>query len=222
MPMDDHARIWPAACLHLAQRDPVLAELIDRYPRRHFEPPHASPFETLLRAIVGQQISVKAADSIWGRFRAAIGPEFNPQRVLACPADALRACGLSQQKLRYMMGIAEAFAHQRLSPSLWPTWDDDAVIAELTQLSGVGVWTAHMFLMFSLQRPNVLPLGDLGLLNAYEKAYAPRGLSQLVGPARQKALATKVQGQATRHWAPYASVAVWYLWRSLDPHEVHY
>ena len=209
---------WPAACAHLAARDAVLAALIQQYPGSIVKTRGAA-LETLQRAIVGQQISVKAAQSVWERCVAALdGHPNDPARWLALGEPALRSCGLSGQKVRYVQGIAAAFAEGRMHPHAWHNWPDDAVIKELVALPGVGVWTAEMFLYFHLLRPDVLPRGDLGLINAFKIQYGAKWKT----PTDLKGWQGRISRYAAKHWAPYRSVAVWYLWRSLDPHEVGY
>jgi DNA-3-methyladenine glycosylase II len=208
---------WPAACNHLAQADAVLLGLIQAYPGSVVRSRGAA-LETLQRAIVGQQISVKAADSVWHKCVSALGHPNDPATWLKLNEGDLRACGLSGQKVRYVRGIAQAFGEGRLHPHKWPHMEDAEVQAELVALPGVGVWTAEMFLMFHLTRPDVLPLGDIGLINAFKKYYGANWKT----PTDLKGWQGRIQRHAAKHWAPYRSVATWYLWRSLDPHEVEY
>lgn len=206
---------WEAACRELAAADDVLGRLILRYPNSRLQS-RGAPFETLVRSIVGQQISVKAADAVWVRVKACVG-EMIPERVARVEGGVLRACGLSEAKVRYVRGVACGFAEGVVKPEAWRTMDDEAVIAELTALPGIGRWSAEMFLMFNLLRPDVLPIGDLGLVKGFKLAYGERW---------KRDADTKVwQRRLRRHavvWAPYRSVATWYLWRSLDPNEVAY
>jgi DNA-3-methyladenine glycosylase II len=208
---------WPQACAHLVAHDAVLARLMTQFSGSVVKSRGAA-LETLQRAIVGQQISVKAADAVWHRCVALLTHPNDPAAWLTQPDDALRACGLSGQKVRYVRGIAQAFAEGRLHPHRWPHMTDGDVLAELVALPGVGVWTAEMFLMFHLTRPDVLPLGDLGLINAFKKHYG----MQWKTPTDLKGWQGRLSRHAAKHWAPYRSVATWYLWRSLDPHEVGY
>lgn len=185
-----------------------------------------APFETLVRAVVGQQISVKAADAVWrkvlGCKDARVLGGLRPEDIMGLSEGQLRACGLSGQKVKYVRGIATGFAQGTVHPGLWDGMDDAAIIAELTKLPGIGRWTAEMFLIFNLLRPNVLPLDDLGLLKAYERAYGPvRGTAKLEGMKRWRKVAMALDKHA-RRWQPYRTVATWYLWRSLDPVEVGY
>lgn len=200
---------WFQASYELAAADAVMAGLV-----RHFAEPglvsRGDPFATLARSIVGQQISVKAADAVWGRFSAAIG-RVAPEAVLAQGSGGLAGCGLSQRKIEYVIDLAAHFASGRLQPDRWSAMDDQAVIAELTEVRGIGRWTAEMFLIFNLLRPDVFPLDDLGLQKAICRHYfagVPQG---------RAALAT-----FGARWQPWRTVATWYLWRSLDPLPVDY
>lgn len=196
---------WHDACAHLSAKDPVMARLIAAYQGENLKrrgKVKNGPFYTLCRAIVGQQISVKAADSVWRKCVAQL-KHITPQQVLDTSEAKLRACGLSGQKVRYMQCLAEAALGGHFAPHHMQQ-EDEALIKHLTQIKGIGRWTAEMFLMFYLLRPNVLPLQDIGLLKAMEKHYGSRTPKQM------------------KHWAPYNTVATWYLWRSLDPLPVEY
>jgi DNA-3-methyladenine glycosylase II len=186
--------------------DPVLADIIRRvgpFGMQYREP----DFETLVRSIVYQQISGKAALSIFSRLQAACGTgeRMTPSAVLALDAPAMRRVGLSVQKARYLRDLAEKAAARAVDFAALPALDDEAVTAQLVQVKGVGVWTAQMFLMFALRRPDVLPVSDLGIRAAVTRAYR----------LRKPATAARVL-QIGRPWRPYASVASWYLWRSLQ------
>ena len=200
---------WDRAKRTLARRDPVLAGIMRRHPRVHLVA-RGEPFQTLARAIVGQQISVKAAQSVWNRV-LKVAPGMSPAEVLAVKRPRLRACGLSDRKTEYIADLALHFAEGAVHPHRWPDMEDEAVIAELVAVRGIGRWTAEMFLMFNLLRPDVYPLGDLGLLKAVRLTYF-RGRD--VPLARIRKLGEQ--------WAPWRSVATWYLWRSLDPLPVEY
>ena len=165
---------------------------------------------TLARAIVGQQISVKAAQSVWDRFALCVG-EVTPAGVLARPARALRACGLSDRKTEYIVDLARRFEGGRVHPHRWPDMRDEEIIADLVQVRGIGRWTAEMFLIFNLLRPDVFPLDDLGLQAAIRRYYFGGRKGSL---ARMRRLGAG--------WAPWRSVATWYLWRALDPVPVEY
>jgi DNA-3-methyladenine glycosylase II len=190
-----------------------MARIIAAHPRVALAS-RGDAFSTLARSIVGQQISVKAADAVWGRFCATCG-ELTPGSVLRRRATTLRGCGLSERKVEYIRDLCDHFISGRVDPARYSELDDEAIIAELTDIRGIGRWTAEMFLIFNLLRPNVLPLDDLGLLRAVSLHYldgAP--IVGREGRARVEALAMD--------WAPWRSVATWYLWRSLDPVPVEY
>jgi DNA-3-methyladenine glycosylase II len=200
---------WHTACNELAAADPVMAALIARYPDCVLGN-RGDPFQTLARAIVGQQISVKAADSIWARFEA-LAETVSPARIAVLDADALAACGLSRRKVEYLVDLAGHFVDERIEPERWKKMDDEAVIAELVDVRGIGRWTAEMFLIFNLRRPDVWPADDIGL----QKAVALHYLNN----ERPTPKALREHGE--RH-APWRTVATWYLWRSLDPAVVQY
>jgi DNA-3-methyladenine glycosylase II len=200
---------WKTAARELARRDAVLRGLIARFQGLALGS-RGDAFQTLARAIVGQQISVKAAQAVWNRLASELGG-VTPRSLLARDADELRGCGLSRQKAIYIADLAQRFATGTLDPGRWRRMDDEALIAELTQVKGIGRWTAEMFLIFYLARPDVLPLDDLGLQRAMRLHYSRgRPLSR----ARIRRIAD--------NWAPWRSVATWYLWRSLDPIPVEY
>ena len=209
---------WDQATGELARRDRVLKKLVARYPDIHLQR-RSDPFTTLARAIVGQQISVKAADTIWQRFVATVAPAHRgrafprlvPAAVAAAPVDALRACGLSQRKTEYLSDLAGHFVAGRLDPRRWKKMDDEALIAALVDVKGIGRWTAEMFLIFHELRPDVLPVDDIGLQRAVALHYHG---GERVDAAAIRALAVR--------WQPWRSVATWYLWRSLDPLPVEY
>jgi DNA-3-methyladenine glycosylase II len=207
---------WSKAKRALAKSDPVLARIIRRYPRVALAS-RGDAFSTLARSIVGQQISVKAADAVWGRVLGAC-PQLTPTSVRRKRATTLRSCGLSERKVEYLRDLADHFACGRVDPVAMQAMDDDAVIAALTDIRGIGRWTAEMFLIFNLLRPNVLPLDDLGLLKAISRHYLDEMPTETLlkreGRARVERLAAP--------WTPWRSVATWYLWRSLDPMPVEY
>lgn len=193
------------AIRHLQQSDPVLARIIERVGdyRIEFRDPG---FQTLVRSIVYQQLSGKAAYTILSRLIAAVpGGQLTPDAILALTTDQMRTLGLSGQKTAYIRDLAERTRAGEINFGLFHEMPDEDVIELLTRVKGVGVWTAHMFLIFALRRPNVLPTGDLGVRSAIRKAYRLRDLPKPV----------KIEKIAKR-WHPYCSVAAWYLWRSLD------
>ena len=193
------------AILHLKKADPVIGSIVERvgpYRMQYREP----SFETLVRSIVYQQLSGKVARVIFDRVLAAMpGGKLTPEAVLKLTPARMRKCGLSKQKTAYIRDLARKTAKGLLKFETLPELADADVIEHLTQVKGIGVWTAHMFLMFALERPNVLPTGDLGIRSAIRKAY---GLDDLPHPKKVEEIAVA--------WAPYCSVASWYLWRSLD------
>jgi DNA-3-methyladenine glycosylase II len=192
------------AITHLKQADPVLAAIIERvgpYRMNYDEPGFAS----LAEAIVYQQLHGKAAATIFKRLTDLTGLPLAPAGILKLTEEQMRGAGLSKQKLSYLRDLAAKAASGEVDFACLPDLPDAEVIRELTKIKGIGVWTAHMFLMFSLRRPNVLPTGDLGIQMAIRKHYCKRKLPK---PAQMEKLA--------RCWEPYRSVACWYLWRSLD------
>jgi DNA-3-methyladenine glycosylase II len=200
---------WDRAKHELSRNDPVLGAIIGRYPRIHLVP-RGDPFHTLARSIVGQQISVKAAQAVWNRLLDAL-PAVTPEHALEAGRDRLLACGLSRRKVEYLADLAGQFAAGRILPARWQSMSDEEVIAELMQVRGVGRWTAEMLLIFSLLRPDVLPVDDLGL---------QRGVS--LGYRKGRKVSVPAIRRIARAWAPWRSVATWYLWRSLDPLPVEY
>nr|WP_235837987.1 DNA-3-methyladenine glycosylase [Chitinasiproducens palmae] len=195
---------WEEACADLMRRDRIMKKLIPRFSRTHLIG-RGEPFETLARSVVGQQISVKAADAIWHRLLASC-PGCEPATVHALGVEQLAACGLSKRKAEYVFDLSRHFVDGSLHPDAWSTMDDEAVIAELTQIRGIGRWTAEMFLIFNLRRPDVLPLDDFGLLRAISVNY-------FSGEPVTRSEAREVAA----NWEPWRTVATWYLWRSLDP-----
>jgi DNA-3-methyladenine glycosylase II len=193
-----------AACDHLRKADPVLARIIQRVGPYRPRSTDAS-FHGLARSIVYQQLSGKAAGTIFGRLLAATSDPLTAAAVLRMSQDELRRIGLSQQKASYVRDLAERTARGEIDFSALPTLPDEEIVRELSAVKGVGLWTVQMYLIFALQRPDVLPVGDLGIRGAIKKAYRTR---QLPKPDRIEKIARK--------WHPYCSVASWYLWRSLE------
>ena len=190
---------WDAACRELSRGD---------------------PFQTLARSIVGQQISVKAAQAVWDRVLVA-ACELSPERIGRMRASTLQRCGLSQRKVEYVKDLAAHFRSGEVNPAHWSLLDDEAIIGELVKVRGIGRWTAEMFLIFNLLRPDVFPVDDLGLLKAIGLHY---------GGTDGTESTAAVAGRAAREHAirvgarfrPWRTVATWYLWRSLDPVPVDY
>lgn len=204
---------WDEACSHLAKRDRKMKKLIPRFGEARLRS-RGDAFTTLARSIVGQQISVKAAQSVWDRFVATVGGSavhLVPAAVHALALPRLRDSGLSARKCEYLRDLARHFADGQVRESDWQCMDDDAIIDQLVAIRGIGRWTAEMFLIFHLMRPNVMPLDDLGLIKGISQNY-------FSGEPVSRAEAREV-GEA---WAPYRSVATWYIWRSLDPVPVEY
>ena len=204
---------WDDACRHLAKRDRVMKKLIPKFGEARLRS-RGDAFTTLARSIVGQQISVRAAQSVWERFAALVeapATHLPPQAVQGLEVSTLRSAGLSARKSEYLLDLARHFAGGAVHVDNWQQMDDEAIIAELVAIRGIGRWTAEMFLIFHLMRPNVMPLDDLGLLKGISVNY-------FSGEPVSRAEAREV-GEA---WAPFKSVATWYLWRSLDPLPVEY
>jgi DNA-3-methyladenine glycosylase II len=200
---------WEKAKRVLSRRDARLRVVIRSY-RGEALRLRGRGFQTLARAIVGQQISVKAADSIWGRLRKAV-VRVTPKRMAYAPYEELRACGLSNAKVLYMHSLANHFLENAAQIRRWPLMEDEAIIDELVTIKGIGRWTAEMFLIFGLGRPDVFPLDDLGLLKGIYRHY-----NDGERMAKDEVLAV---GEL---WRPYRSVGTWYMWRVLDPVPVEY
>ena len=200
---------WDEACKHLMKKDRVMKRLIPQFKDAALQT-RGNAFVTLARSIVGQQISVKAAQTVWDRF-ALLAPQMTPNRVLKLKVDDMRAAGLSARKVEYLVDLAVHFDTHQLRVNQWTALPDEDIISELTAVRGIGRWTAEMFLIFHLTRPNVLPLDDVGLINGISRNY-------FSGEAVSRSDAREVAAA----WAPYCSVATWYIWRSLDPVPVNY
>jgi DNA-3-methyladenine glycosylase II len=201
---------WDKAKRALARRDPVMGAIMRGHPGVYMTV-RGEPFMTLARAICGQQISVKAAQSVWDRVCICLEQKISPEAVVAADRKHLRACGLSDRKTEYIADLAQHFVDGKIHARHWPQMSDEDIIAELTDVRGIGRWTAEMFLMFNLLRPDVFPLDDLGLQKGIRVAYFKGRKTSL---KRMKKL-----GET---WRPWRSVATWYLWRSLDPMPVEY
>lgn len=200
---------WNLAREHLLQKERKFSDLFRQFPGEGLTG-SGDPFRTLGNAIVGQQISVKAAQSIWKRVEALV-PRWTPEAVVRLREEELRTAGLSWRKVAYMQDLARGFLDGRLDPEKWAGSSDEEIIRDLVGQKGIGRWTAEMFLIFHLHRPDVLPLDDIGLLKAAAGFYGEEGMME---PRRLEILA--------QPWRPWRTVAVWYLWRSLDPHPVSY
>ena len=200
---------WGEACKHLMKKDRVMKRLIPQFGEASLQS-RGDAFVTLARSIVGQQVSVKAAQTVWDRF-ALLPRKITPANVLKLKVDDMRAAGLSARKVEYLVDLSLHFDGGLLSTAEWASMSDDAIIDELVAIRGIGRWTAEMFLIFYLMRPNVLPLDDVGLINGISHNY-------FSGEAVSRSEAREVAAA----WAPYCSVATWYIWRSLDPLPVEY
>ena len=211
-------RWWDEAAADLARRDRVMRRLVREFPGVSLKR-RSDAFTALARAITGQQISLKAADAIWRRLVAAAvpvaaskpHPRLDPVRVGALGVPAMRAIGFSERKAAYVIDLAGHFASGRLDPRSWKRLDDEAMIAALVDVRGIGRWTAEMFLMFHELRPDVYPVDDLGVRKAVAQHYGRGGIMSL----------DQVREQGER-WRPWRTAATWYLWRSLDPIPIEY
>ncbi len=196
---------WEQACAELMKQDRILKKLIPKI-GPGFLRTRGDAFSTLARSIVGQQISVVAAQSVWNKVLIALKNKVSPKTILALPIENLRACGLSGRKVEYIRDLAAHFDSGQLHADQWRGMEDEAIIKELSAIRGVGRWTAEMFLIFNLVRPNILPLDDAGLIKAIS-------LNYFSGEPVSRHEAREVAA----NWAPWRTVATWYMWRSLDP-----
>ena len=200
---------WEDAKAELMKRDRILRKVIPQFGDLHLTG-RGEPFMTLARSIIGQQISVKSAEAAWQRF-LLVCPKCTPAQVIKAGAVSLAGCGLSKRKADYILDLAEHFKAKRVHADKWSDMEDEAVIAELIQIRGIGRWTAEMFLIFNLLRPNILPMDDAGLLNSISRNYfsgEPVSRSDI--------------REVAANWEPWRTVATWYLWRSLEPVPVKY
>ena len=200
---------WIKAKKELKKKDKKLGKIIDSYPK-DFLFSKSDPFLTLARSIVGQQISVKAAQSVWDKLVLKIG-KINPEIIYRSHKNTLKSSGLSRQKVIYLKNLSFAFLNKDIKINLWSKMSDDEIIEDLTQIKGIGRWTAEMFLIFNLCRADIFPVDDIGVIKGVCKVY------NLKYPLERKKLI-----QIGDKWKPYRSVATWYLWRSLDPIPVNY
>ncbi len=200
---------WEKAKKVLISKDKKLGRIIKSYPR-DFLFSKSDPYYTLARSIVGQQISVQAAQAVWDRYEKKI-KKVTPRNTLKMHFMSLKACGLSRQKISYLKSLSHGFINKEINPKNWKKYSDEEVISELIKIKGIGRWTAEMFLIFNLCRPDIFPVDDLGLIkgicNCYDIKYPIT-----------KENAIKMSSK----WKPYRSVATWYFWRSLDPIPVEY
>jgi DNA-3-methyladenine glycosylase II len=201
---------WEQACIERMKHDRILKKLIPKY-GSGFLRTRGDAFTTLARSIVGQQISVAAAQSVWSKVLLASKNKINPKNILTLSIDDLRAAGLSGRKVEYIRDLAEHFDSGRLHANQWKGMEDEAIIKELCGIRGIGRWTAEMFLIFNMIRPNILPLDDAGLIKAISINY-------FSGEPVSRHEAREVSA----NWAPWRTVATWYMWRSIDPKPVEY
>jgi len=201
---------WEQACAELMKHDRILKKLIPKY-GSGFLRTRGDAFTTLARSIVGQQISVAAAQSVWSKILLASKNKVNPKNILALSIEDLRAAGLSGRKVEYIRDLADHFASGRLHANQWKGMEDEAIIKELCGIRGIGCWTAEMFLIFNMIRPNILPLDDVGLIKAIS-------LNYFSGEPVSRHEAREVAA----NWAPWRTVATWYMWISIDPKPVEY
>jgi len=196
---------WDEAKTHLMKRDRILRKIIPTFAEEHLKPP-AEAFATLVRAVIGQQVSRRNAEAIWQRFNDAFTLPATPADVLALEVAALQQMGMPKRKAEYILDLALHFKERKVNPESWQDMDDEAIIRELCAIRGIGRWTAEMFLIFNLHRADVLPLDDAGLIRAISQHYySGEPVSRF--EAREVAQA----------WTPWCTVATWYLWRSLEP-----
>ncbi len=200
---------WEKAKKELLRKDKKLGKIILNYPK-DFLFSKSDPFYTLARSIVGQQISVKAAQAVWDRYEKKIH-KISPENTLRMHFMTLKSCGLSRQKISYLKSLSINFVEKKINPKNWDGYTDDEIINELIKIRGIGRWTAEMFLIFNLCRPDIFPADDLGLIKGICNCY------NLKYPIT-KEHAIKMSYK----WKPYRSVATWYFWRSLDPISVEY
>ena len=201
---------WNKAKKILSKRDPILRKIIKKFNKGYLTS-RKDPFFSLCRTIIGQQISTKAADSIWSRFEIKCNKKIIPNTVLKLTSRSLRNAGLSRQKTNYLKNIAKSFKNKSFNIKNLKKMNDDLAINYITQLKGLGVWSAQMFLMFNLNRPDIFPTKDIGLIRAISKNY------KTSYPPSERFL-----NKISKMHSGYRSVFTWYMWRSIDPVDVEY
>ena len=201
---------WNKAKKILSKRDPILRKIIKKFNKGYLTS-RKDPFFSLCRTIIGQQISTKAADSIWSRFEIKCNKKIIPNTVLKLTSRSLRNAGLSRQKTNYLKNIAKSFKNKSFNIKNLKKMNDDLAIDYITQLKGLGVWSAQMFLMFNLNRPDIFPTKDIGLIRAISKNY------KTSYPPSERFL-----NKISKIHSGYRSVFTWYMWRSIDPVDVEY
>tara|TARA_B110000444_G_scaffold227604_1_gene232848 strand:+ start:133 stop:768 length:636 start_codon:yes stop_codon:yes gene_type:complete len=200
---------WQKAKKVISAKDKKLSKIIKSYPD-DFLFSKSDPFFTLARSIVGQQISVKAAQSVWDKLEVKV-KKINPKIIIATHSNSLKSVGLSRQKVNYLKNLASAFIEKKIKINMWDEMNDEEIIQDLIQIKGIGRWTAEMFLIFNLCRADIFPLDDIGMIRGLCKLY------NIPYPANRESII-----KLGEKWKPYRSVATWYLWRSLDPIPVEY
>ena len=205
--LGDRPDYWETAKKELSDNDIILSRIINKFDDLELIS-RGDIFFTLIRSIIGQQISVKAASTVWSRFTEKVG-EINPKNILSVDFEDLRSCGLSQKKTEYVIGISESWHEYSLFD--WNKMDDEEVIEKLIKLRGVGKWTAEMILIFTLLRPDVFPIGDIGMIRGIEKSY---NSGVRMSNDELYALSEK--------WKPWRTVACCFMWRTVDPEPVEY
>ena len=208
--MSKPPKYWHKAKISLSKRDPILKKIIKQYNKGHLTTRN-NPFFSLCRTIVGQQISIKAADTIWNRLEAKCKKKIIPQRIIKLKAISMKKAGLSRQKISYLKNIAKSFKNKSFDVSSLKKMDDVSAIDYITELKGLGIWSAQMFLMFNLNRPDIFPTKDIGLIRAISKNYKKRY------PPSEKFL-----NKISNLHSGYRTVFTWYMWRSIDPTDVEY
>ena len=205
--LGDRPDYWETAKKELSENDIILSRIINKFDDLELIS-RGDIFFTLIRSIIGQQISVKAASTVWSRFTEKVG-EITPENILSVDFEDLRSCGLSQKKTEYVIGISESWHEYSLFD--WNKMDDEEVIEKLIKLRGVGKWTAEMILIFTLLRPDVFPIGDIGMIRGIEKSY---NSGVRMSNDELYALSEK--------WKPWRTVACCFMWRTVDPEPVEY
>ena len=201
---------WYKAKKVLSKRDPILRRIINKFNKGYLTS-RKDPFFSLCRTIIGQQISTKAADSIWSKFEIKCKKKIVPETVLKLTSSSLKSAGLSRQKITYLKNIAKSFKNKSFNIRDLKKMDDDSAIDYITKLKGLGIWSAQMFLMFNLNRPDIFPTKDIGLIRAISKNY------KISYPPNKKFL-----NKISKIHSGYRSVFTWYMWRSIDPVDVEY
>ena len=208
--MSKPLKYWFKAKKTLSKRDPILKKIIKKY-KKGYLTSRNNPFFSLCRTIIGQQISTKAADSIWSKFEKKCKKKIHPDVVIKLNSASLKKAGLSRQKISYLKNIAKSFKNKTFNVEKLKNMDDEKAIEYITQLKGLGIWSAQMFLMFNLNRSDIFPVKDIGLLRAISKNY------KTSYPPSKRFLK-----KISKLHLGYRTVFTWYMWRSIDPVDVEY